>query len=85
MQEKCAKDAKDWFKENWQPDKNTLLLTYSNHYSKGYNVCFIAVEHHSKLYTSPMSWSNQMSVWNVNENVKFADFAETHESFGRES
>jgi hypothetical protein len=45
-QAKCSKDAKLWFNENWPRDKQTILLTYTNHYSKWQNKCFIVVEYH---------------------------------------
>src|SRR5229473_7196388 len=50
MQAKCAKDSKLWFNENWQGDKTTLLLSYTNHYNRSLNKCFIEVEYHYKLF-----------------------------------
>ena len=34
LQAKCARDSKVWFSENWQADKTTLLLNYTDHYNK---------------------------------------------------
>lgn len=80
LSEKCAKDAKMWFRDNWSADKDTLLLTYSDHYNKSMNVCFISIEYHTHLYTSNSSWSNNMSVWDVNENTRYGQMSETHET-----
>jgi hypothetical protein len=49
FQARCARDAKTWFDENWSRDKTTMLLTYSNHYQKRSNKCFILVEFHYLL------------------------------------
>src|SRR6266540_2118495 len=43
LQAKCSADAKTWFHENWQRDKDTMLLDYSAHYNAVSNKCFIEV------------------------------------------
>ena len=81
LQAKCSKDARVWFNVNWQRDKDTVLLDFSNHYNAQNNKCFIFVEYH---YNSRMadaggsSWTNDMNVWDVYENAKYADFTENH-------
>jgi hypothetical protein len=81
LQAKCAKDARAWFNENWSRDKDTQLLNFTNHYNKKKNKCFIEVEYH---YQSNLagpggnSWTNDMSVWDVYENSKYANFSENH-------
>jgi hypothetical protein len=77
LQGKCAKDSRVWFNENWSRDKDTILLTYSNHYNKVANSCLILVEYHYKLDVNS-SWALDMSLWNVYENSKYADFSENH-------
>jgi hypothetical protein len=82
LQSKCAREAKAWFGENWRPDKGTLYLDYTDHYSRQLNKCFILVEYHFSYVTS--YWTNAMSLWDVQENSKFADFSESHLQRGDE-
>src|SRR5438477_6319833 len=35
LEEKCSREAKAWFRENWAREKNTTFLDYTNHYNKG--------------------------------------------------
>jgi hypothetical protein len=76
-QAKCSKDARAWFNESWFRDKDTLLLTYTNHYNKSSNKCFILVEFHYSLNVGS-SWANSMALWDVYENSKYATFGENH-------
>jgi len=76
MQAKCAKDSKLWFGENWPSDKDTLLLTYTNHYNRSLNKCFIEVEYHHTVYDG--SWANSITVWDVYENEKYGTVSVTH-------
>ncbi|HEY1757971.1 MAG TPA: hypothetical protein VGG72_21555 [Bryobacteraceae bacterium] len=80
LQAKCSKDARLWFNENWQRDKNTIYLEFTNHYDKRFNTCMIEVEFHFNMPDSPQQhwWVNDMSVWNIYENLKLADFSEDH-------
>jgi len=75
LQAKCSKDARDWFNENWSRDKDTILLDFTNHYNKSSNSCLIFVEFHYSFGPST-SWVNDMSLWNVYENAKYAQFSE---------
>lgn len=76
LQAKCSKDAKLWFAENWRRDRNTLLLTYSNHYNTKLKRCFILVENHYQ-FSSP-SWWNSLSLYDVYENSEHGHVVETH-------
>ncbi len=84
LQAKCSKDARAWFNENWSGDKDTILLTFTNHYSSKLNRCFILVEYH---YNSRLagpggeSWTNAMSLTDVYENAKYAEFDENHYTY----
>jgi len=81
LQAKCSKEAKTWFNENWARDKDTDLLNFTNHYNRSLNKCFILVEYH---YDGPGlgdSWTNDLSFWDVYENVKYANFHENHMIF----
>jgi hypothetical protein len=75
LQAKCAKDSKTWFNDNWRADKDTLLLTYTNHYNKSQNKCFIFVEYHYTLFSG--TWINDMTLWDIYENEKYGDFSLT--------
>jgi hypothetical protein len=78
LQAKCPRDAKTFFTEGFSRDKDTLLLDYSNHYNKAQNKCFISVEYHFQSGAGG-SWTNDISLWDVYENVKYGFFFETHE------
>jgi hypothetical protein len=81
LQAKCSKDARIWFNENWSRDKNTILLDFTNHYDARLNKCFILVEYHYKSdFAGPggNSWTNDMSLTDVQQNAKLAYFAENH-------
>jgi hypothetical protein len=86
LQEKCSNAAKSWFRENFPPDKNTILLDETNHFNRKMNKCFITVEYHSTGADSKVagilsSWYNNISLWDVFENEKYANFAESHTMF----
>jgi hypothetical protein len=76
LQGKCAKDSRTWFNENWSRDKDTALLTYTNHYNKTKNKCFVFVEYHYNFGPSG-SWINDMTLWNIYENEKYGDFSQS--------
>lgn len=81
LQEKCSKEARVWFKENWSRDKETILLNFTNHYNRTLNKCFILVEYHYRSnFAGPggNSWTNDMSLSDVQQNAKLAYFAENH-------
>lgn len=81
LQAKCSKDARAWFNENWSRDKDTILLIFVNHYDVKLNECFILVEYHYKSdFAGPggSSWTNEMSLTDVQQNAKLAYFAENH-------
>jgi hypothetical protein len=89
LQEKCSAAAKNWFRENFRHDKNTILLDETNHFNKKANKCFVFVEEHSgedsKVATIEYSWYNNMTLWDVFENAKYADFLANHTTFAPES
>lgn len=86
LQARCSKDARAWFNTNWPRDKSTTLLDFSNHYNAKHNKCMIFVEFH---YVSPVgnfalsSWTNDMSVTDVYENVKYATFSQNHVAYSK--
>ena len=43
-QAKCSNAAKIFFRQNWQNDRDTILLDYSNHYNRALGKCFIVVD-----------------------------------------
>lgn len=79
LQAKCSQDARTWFNQNYSSDKGTILLNYSNHYNKSLNQCFILVEYHFRITPNTMgTWVNNLTLWNVYENDKAGEFAESH-------
>ena len=69
--------AKAFFNEGWTRDKDTKLLTYTNHYNKAMNKCFLLAENHFAL-AFPGSWANDMTLWDVYENAKYGSFFEVN-------
>jgi outer membrane murein-binding lipoprotein Lpp len=84
LQGKCSAAARQWFNENWRADKDTVLLNFNNHYNKKQNMCFILVENHfNSRLAGPggESWTNDVSIWDVQENLRYADFSENHYTY----
>jgi hypothetical protein len=79
LREKCAKDARVWFNENWSRDKDTLLLDFRDHYKKSQNKCFIEVEFHYSNPSGSASWMNNIQLFDVYENSKYGSFLLDHE------
>jgi hypothetical protein len=80
FQAKCSRDATVWFSENWSRDKDTLLLTFSNHYNRAKNKCFILVEYHYSFGRGD-TWMNDQTLWDIYENSKYANFSQSSTSF----
>jgi hypothetical protein len=78
LQAKCAKDAKVWFNDTWERDKDTVLLDYTNHYNKSANRCYILVEYHHYSYLGNGSWFNNIMLYDVYENSHVGNFSESH-------
>lgn len=84
LKSRCSREAKTWFNENWSADKNTLLLTFNDHYNKPQNKCFILVENHRKnLYSADDSWVNTVAIYDVQENNKFAEITVYHNAVSK--
>ena len=83
LQSKCSTAAKTWFNANWQQEKNTILLVYTNHYNRSQNACFIQVEFHFNG-AATFDWTNNVSVWNVLENTKLGEVYDRHQSVGQD-
>jgi len=78
MQAKCSRDAEAWFDKHWSRDKDTVLLDQRNHYNKSLNKCFVFVEYHYKTMGGDGSWVNDMSLWNLYENVQLGTYTADH-------
>lgn len=79
LQAKCSRDAKTWFTENWgKGDQDTIVLDHTNHYNKAMNKCFVSVEYHYHVAAGKGSWVNDITLWDVYENVKYGLFLENH-------
>lgn len=81
LQAKCSRDAKAWFNGTWSRDKDTVLLTYTNHYNKALNKCYIWVEYHYRVDKNG-SWYKDLLLTDVYENSTFGNFSESHLVFG---
>jgi hypothetical protein len=84
LQAKCSRDAKAFFNEGWRWNKDTILLTQSNHYNKKDNKCFVLVEYHyNSHFAGPHgdSWTNDMVIYDVYENTKYGSFSENHYTY----
>lgn len=53
LQDMCAREAKKFFQESATKDDETLLLEYSNHYSRKLGKCFIEVNYNWKAFGGP--------------------------------
>jgi hypothetical protein len=81
LQAKCGNEARVWFSQNWERDKDTITLNYENHYSAARNRCFIIVEwHYNSHFAGPggTSWTSNIDVMDVNQNSKDAHYVENH-------
>jgi hypothetical protein len=76
-QAKCSTAAKAFFRDNWNRDKGTMLLDYSNHYNRKLSKCFIVVEwHYSDPITNRGEWFNNIQLYDVFENNRYAELSE---------
>jgi hypothetical protein len=79
LQAKCSRDAEVWFDKHWsQNDKDTVLLVQRNHYNKSLNKCFVFVQYHYRTTGGNDSWVNDMSLWNLYENVQLGTYTANH-------
>jgi hypothetical protein len=76
LQAKCGKDAREWYSREWQADKDTVMISYTNHYSSHFNKCFITINWNYNL--GPNSVQKMVVVYDVYENAKIAEFSELH-------
>jgi hypothetical protein len=80
-QGKCSDASKQFFKENWSPSKNDIILDYSNHFNGALGKCFILIEwHYNDTNAGPHAsrWFNDIWLYDVYEHNKYAEFAEGH-------
>jgi hypothetical protein len=76
LQAKCAKDARQWFDQNWSRDKDTLFLDFTNHYNKRMNKCFIDVEYH--FSGTAFAWTNEIMIYDIYENTQYGKLSQGH-------
>jgi hypothetical protein len=79
LQGKCSSEAKMFFSQGWDRDRDTIILDYWNHYNKAMNKCFISVEFHYHYPSNSSSWINDISIWDVLENEKYGQYSESHD------
>lgn len=79
-QAKCGKDAREFFRLNWQADSDTITLTYTNHFNKARNKCLLLVENHYRADSGRTeSWQHIMSLFDVYENADYGDLRAWHQ------
>jgi hypothetical protein len=77
LQAKCSRDAKIWFGQNWSRDKRTIVLEFTSHYNRAQGKCFGLVRENSSIGAG-RSWASYSSLFDVYENVKYAEFNQMH-------
>ena len=90
MQEHCSKKAESWFKENWggksihNETGTQVIVTYTNHYDKKLNKCFLKEEttsfgHNTNdkfeyIINIVLADINENKIYNEYTFTKFKDF-----------
>jgi hypothetical protein len=77
MQEKCANDAREWYKHWWENPKDSGLnipSTYTNHYNVKLDRCFLVVD---ATVFGKKSASKMKTLVDVLENREMGAFDET--------
>lgn len=82
LQEKCEKEARDFFKREWESagrDRTTLVLEFTNHYSRKENRCFMRIDFRYLVTPQLASWNENVLIWDVQENSQLARYGGHHE------
>lgn len=75
-QAKCARAAKQYFREEFQPDSSTILLDHHSHYNKSLGKCFVLIEWHYREEVSKTgSWYNIMKLADAYERDEYGRFS----------
>jgi hypothetical protein len=90
LRERCAKDAREWFKQNYSEPQEPIPVTgggsvasvpptYENHYSQAQNACFAVLSQMTSFtYSAKQASKNNLiqsnTLWDVNENSQLGAF-----------
>jgi glucose-6-phosphate 1-dehydrogenase len=76
-QAKCATAAKEFFKEEFSFDQDTITLHQHNHYNKLLGKCFVLVEwHYRDRYSKTGSWYNVIKLHDVYQHDEYGGLSE---------
>jgi hypothetical protein len=75
-QGKCANAAKQFFHEEYPPDRSTILLVHNSHYSKVLGKCFVLIEwHYNDIPNKTGSWYNLVKLVDAYERNEYGKFS----------
>jgi hypothetical protein len=76
-QAKCAAAAKQFFREEYTFDKDTMSLDERNHYNNKIGHCLVSIEWHFKdKFSKNGSWFNMIKVVDAYQRDEFGNFLE---------
>lgn len=81
VQATCARDSRAWLANTYLAGSDIVFVNYSNHYSRARNTCFLLAEEHVSMRNS-LSWTNDISLWNVYENKRYGHYDESNVATG---
>jgi len=78
LQARCSKDAERWFDEHFPAERETRSVTFTNHYGKAMNTCFVQVDNNFDGKSRLVTYYTVGSLWNIYENRELADYQLVH-------
>lgn len=77
LEAKCAEEAKDLFADRWHSDATTAVLSYTSHYNRAVNKCFMQVKHMTYMDKDDHFESDE-SLMDVHEGRELGSFYDGH-------
>lgn len=77
LQEQCGKTAREWFSgsfEDFAVAEVSVTYSYTNHYNKKLNKCFVLVKHYTYYPKNKQDSSFSLQLLDVNENKMYGIF-----------
>lgn len=78
LQARCSKDAERWFTQHFPPQRETTSVTFTNHYAKSINTCFVQVDNNFYTKSRLVTYYTVGSLWNIYENTPLAEYQLDH-------